>query len=45
MVNEPIKGKMKIPDVIRNLINTGTLAHLAKLNHDGSPQVIIVWIG
>ena len=30
---------------IRELIESGPLAHLVTLNPDGSPQVTIVWIG
>lgn len=36
---------MKIPEEIRNLIESGALAHLVTLNRDGSPQVTLVWIG
>jgi len=36
---------MKIPQEIRNLIESGALAHLVTLNPDGSPQVTCVWIG
>src|SRR5512134_55050 len=36
---------MKIPNDIRNLIESGCLAHLVTLNPDGSPQVTLVWIG
>ena len=36
---------MKIPQEIRNLIETGHPAHLVTLNRDGSPQVTLVWIG
>ena len=32
-------------DSIRELIESGPLAHLVTLNPDGSPQVTIVWIG
>jgi PPOX class probable F420-dependent enzyme len=32
-------------DSIRELIESGPLAHLVTLNLDGSPQVTIVWIG
>jgi len=41
-----VKGlSMKIPNEIRNLIESGCLAHLVTLNRDGSPQVTVVWIG
>ena len=36
---------MKIPEEIRNLIESGCLAHFVTLNRDGSPQVTLVWIG
>jgi PPOX class probable F420-dependent enzyme len=36
---------MTIPDEIRQLIDTGPLAHLTTLNADGSPQVSVVWVG
>ena len=36
---------MKIPQEIRNLIESGCPAHLVTLNRDGSPQVTLVWIG
>jgi PPOX class probable F420-dependent enzyme len=32
-------------DSVRELVESGPLAHLATLNADGSPQVTIVWIG
>jgi PPOX class probable F420-dependent enzyme len=32
-------------DPVRALIESGPLAHLVTVNHDGSPQVTIVWIG
>jgi PPOX class probable F420-dependent enzyme len=36
---------MQIPQEILKLIEAGTPAHLVTLNHDGSPQVTVVWIG
>jgi PPOX class probable F420-dependent enzyme len=36
---------MKIPQVVRNLIESGCPAHIVTLNRDGSPQVTLVWIG
>lgn len=30
---------------LRNLIESGPLAHLATINPDGTPQVSVVWIG
>jgi PPOX class probable F420-dependent enzyme len=32
-------------DAVRDLIESGPLAHLVTVNPDGSPQVTIVWIG
>ena len=36
---------MKIPQDVRDLIESGCLAHLVTLNRDGSPQVTLIWIG
>ncbi|MGH2605577.1 MAG: PPOX class F420-dependent oxidoreductase [Anaerolineales bacterium] len=36
---------MKIPQSVRELIESGAPAHLVTLNPDGSPQVTLVWIG
>src|SRR5512139_981398 len=36
---------MKIPQDVRQLVESGTLAHFVTLNPDGSPQVTLVWIG
>jgi PPOX class probable F420-dependent enzyme len=36
---------MKIPQSVRDLIESATLAHLVTLNPDGSPQVSLVWVG
>lgn len=36
---------MKIPQEIKDLIESGAPAHLVTLNPDGSPQVTLVWIG
>jgi PPOX class probable F420-dependent enzyme len=32
-------------DSVRDLIESGPLAHLVTVNEDGSPQVTIVWVG
>jgi PPOX class probable F420-dependent enzyme len=32
-------------DAARELIESGRLAHVVTLNHDGSPQVSCVWVG
>lgn len=34
-----------IPRELRELIETGPLAHLSTVNADGSPQVTAIWIG
>ena len=36
---------MKLPDSVRELIESGAHAHLVTLNPGGSPQVTIVWAG
>jgi PPOX class probable F420-dependent enzyme len=36
---------MKLPDVIKALIEKGCPAHLVTLNRDGSPQVTLIWVG
>jgi PPOX class probable F420-dependent enzyme len=36
---------MEIPDSVRELVESGPLAHLATINRDGSPQVTVIWIG
>ena len=36
---------MKIPQELRDLIESGSDAHLVTMNKDGSPHVTIVWIG
>jgi PPOX class probable F420-dependent enzyme len=34
-----------IPDSVREVVESGRLAHLVTLNRDGSPQVTCVWVG
>jgi len=34
-----------LPDELRQLIESGPLAHLSTINPDGSPQVTVIWIG
>jgi PPOX class probable F420-dependent enzyme len=34
-----------LPAELRDLIDSGPLAHLSTINADGSPQVTVVWIG
>jgi PPOX class probable F420-dependent enzyme len=36
---------MELPESARELIESGSLAHLVTLNPDGSPQVTCVWVG
>lgn len=36
---------MKLPDSVREFIESGVHAHLVTLNPDGSPQVTVVWVG
>ena len=35
----------RIPDDVREVIESGALAHLVTLNPDGSPQVSCIWVG
>lgn len=35
----------EIPNELRQLIESGPLAHLTTINPDGSPQVTVIWIG
>jgi PPOX class probable F420-dependent enzyme len=34
-----------LPKELRELIESGPLAHLSTVNPDGSPQVSVIWIG
>jgi PPOX class probable F420-dependent enzyme len=34
-----------LPSELRELIESGPLAHLTTINPDGSPQVTVIWIG
>jgi PPOX class probable F420-dependent enzyme len=34
-----------LPPELRELIETGPMAHLSTINPDGSPQVTVIWIG
>ena len=36
---------MKLPQSARDLIESGSLAHLVTLDPDGSPQVTCIWVG
>ncbi len=35
----------ELPKELRELIESGPLAHLSTINPDGSPQVSVIWIG
>ena len=35
----------QLPNELRQLIESGPLAHLSTINPDGSPQVTVIWIG
>ena len=37
--------RMTLPQSVRELIESGSLAHLVTLNPDGSPQVTCIWVG
>jgi PPOX class probable F420-dependent enzyme len=34
-----------LPPELRQLVESGPLAHLSTINADGSPQVTVIWIG
>jgi PPOX class probable F420-dependent enzyme len=34
-----------LPGELRDLIESGPMAHLSTINPDGSPQVTVIWIG
>jgi PPOX class probable F420-dependent enzyme len=34
-----------LPPELRQLVETGPLAHLSTINADGSPQVSVIWLG
>jgi PPOX class probable F420-dependent enzyme len=34
-----------LPNELRQLIESGPLAHLSTVNPDGSPQVSVIWLG
>ena len=37
--------RVNLPQSARELIESGSLAHLVTLNPDGSPQVTCIWVG
>src|SRR5438874_8941735 len=39
------RGNTMIPDSVREVIESGRLAHLATLNRDGSAQMSCIWVG
>ncbi|MGR6968495.1 PPOX class F420-dependent oxidoreductase [Streptomyces cynarae] len=40
-----MNGNNRLPDELRELIESGPMAHLSTINPDGSPQVTVIWIG
>ena len=34
-----------LPSELRDLVESGPLAHLSTINADGSPQVSVIWVG
>jgi PPOX class probable F420-dependent enzyme len=34
-----------LPEALRDLVESGPLAHVSTVNPDGTPQVTVVWIG
>ena len=36
---------MSIPSAVRQLIESGPLAHVVTLGRDGAPQVSLAWVG
>ena len=34
-----------LPSELRDLIESGPMAHLSTINADGSPQVTVIWVG
>ncbi|MEO7836164.1 MAG: PPOX class F420-dependent oxidoreductase [Acidimicrobiales bacterium] len=36
---------MQLPLAVRDLVESGPLAHVVTLNADGSPHVTVVWVG
>ncbi|MGW5606591.1 PPOX class F420-dependent oxidoreductase [Streptomyces sp. NPDC003753] len=40
-----MNGYSRLPDDLRELIESGPMAHLSTINPDGSPQVTVIWIG
>src|SRR5580692_1234089 len=35
----------ELPPELRDLIESGPMAHLSTINADGSPQVSVIWVG
>ena len=40
-----VERDMLLNEKVRNVLNSGHLAHLVTLEPDGSPQVSVVWVG
>ena len=36
---------MTLPAELRELVESGPMAHLSTINPDGSPQVSVIWVG
>jgi PPOX class probable F420-dependent enzyme len=36
---------IELPAELRDLVDSGALAHLTTVNADGSPQVTVIWVG
>ena len=40
-----VEKVVQVPPALRELVESGPMAHLSTLNADGSPQVTVIWIG
>jgi PPOX class probable F420-dependent enzyme len=45
MSTEPESAPRALPRELRELIESGPMAHLSTINADGSPQVTVIWLG
>jgi PPOX class probable F420-dependent enzyme len=39
------KAMPALPPELRQLVQSGPMAHLSTINSDGSPQVTVIWVG
>jgi PPOX class probable F420-dependent enzyme len=39
------RAMSELPSELRELIESGPMAHVSTINPDGSPQVTVIWIG